>query len=188
MNGDLFIIANRDLRDFVESWLSAVEAEAPHRTEMAWLQEAQDSAEQIKWGDAILMTFVAPNVVGDAGSDEELILFAVLAAFRKRPPEGWSGFRQHVEQSFAYVHEIGEATAAQLLRQEVVDDANDDSEARRDMEWFFNWEAGNNPAAIAVRDQARARLAQRTIRAANALDPGGAAESWTTLLGGNSLG
>ena len=134
------------------------------------------------------MSFVAPNVVGDTGSDEQLLLFAVLAAFRKRPPEGWDSFRRHVEQAFAYVHEIGEAAAAQLLRQQVVDDAHDDSEARRDMEWFFNLEAGNNPAAIAVRDQARARLTQRTIRAANALDPGGAADSWTTLLGGTSLG
>jgi len=127
VNTGVYVVAGRDLRRFVAARLDQVQTADPTQHPIvSAVAEETDPKEQAFLGGAALMSFIGPRAWGEAGSDEELLLFAVLAVYTMRDDEPWEGYESRVQRAFEFMHEIGEVEAARRLRQEIVDKDKDD--------------------------------------------------------------
>ncbi|MFB6482383.1 hypothetical protein ACFCXF_33895 [Streptomyces virginiae] len=174
-----FVVAGQDIGRFVRRWLE--EVDSPENKSDSLLQHArrvEDPREQGFYGTAYVMSKIAPRVWGDQGSDDELLLFAVIAAYKQSKPRGWAGVRAYTEKAFAYMREVGEVEVARRLRAEVAREAGDQAVAAQKS---FHQRMGIAPlssSAQAAHDQEMAQGSHRDLRAANALDPQGATADW----------
>lgn len=169
MHTSLYMVADRDLGDFVTAWLD--ELEATQAAGPTMLDEARDGDEAATFGGAFIMMNIAPRVWGDKGTDDELLLFAVIYSYAlSRPADPWDGCAAYVRRAFAYVRHVGEAEAARTLRAEVAAKAAvvpDEAEKRM----LAHMGIAGDPARLAARQQRLAPGSQRDLRAAAALAP-----------------
>jgi hypothetical protein len=180
MNIGVYVVAGRDLRRFVAVWLDQVQtADSTQHPIVSAVAEEPDPKQQAFYGGVALMSFIGPRVWGEAGSDEELLLFAVLAVYGLRDDVPWEGYESRVQRAFEFMHEIGEIEAARRLRQEIVD--KDKDEEWQTITNLLRGTSHKDPAEIAVHEQEMAKATRRDLRAAAVLDPDGATTFWETL-------
>ena len=136
-----------DIDAFAKNWLEGLNDDG---AEMRSLVD-----EKPDMGPYFMMANIAPRGVDPSASTEELVLFAVLAAYQdvvhsgQRRERRWEGTTAHLDAAFNYANEIGRAgVAARLLKS-----------------------LDNDPARIAAHEQDMARILDRDIRAARLLDP-----------------
>ena len=185
MVDDLYTVAGTDLSAFVADWLALVEAESQNYTGAlpgalpGLLDDAVSQREGYQFGAMYLLSQVAPSVVGEKGSREQLLLYAVLATFQGARFPGvdlnhWEGVQVHVERAFTYMHQVGEAAAAQGLRASVAEAAQPDDGSenvlREFKERYWSTRTAGDRAA---HEQLMAEGSMRDLRAATALDPEG---------------
>lgn len=185
MTGELYTVAGKQFTGFVVCWLNELEQRVAV-SEPAMLREAAQAADPVErayYGAAFLMQNIAPQVLGDAGSDEELLLFAVIANYHNaRRAQDWQDCSAYVRDAFCYLHETGEREAARRLRQQVWDRATHatDDRAHRVLR-IMHRAMGDDPARMAAHDRSLARYSHRALRAASLLDPAGAEDPWRLL-------
>lgn len=128
-------------------------------------------ADRYFYGMAGLIALIGPRVWGEAGSREELLLFAALACYQERlgqhPDEAWPGSKAHVLRAFVHMRRIGEGAAANVLHRMVAQRATAYEGTRRFDEEF---RADKSPAQRAAHEQVMADGDRRNLRAAKALD------------------
>ncbi|MFE7092938.1 hypothetical protein [Streptomyces erythrochromogenes] len=174
-----FLVAGQDIGQFVARWLE--EFDSPKEKSDSLLQHAEQAADPQKQGfhgTAYVMSKIAPRVWGDQGSDDELLLFAVIAVYKQSKPQGWAGVRAYTERAFAYMRKVGEVEAARRLRAEVAREASDEGVAAEKSFLRRMGIAPLGPSAQAAHDQEMAQGSHRDLRAANALDPNGSTAGW----------
>ncbi|MCX4784297.1 hypothetical protein [Streptomyces sp. NBC_01264] len=176
MTGDetQFVVAGKDIGPFVLRWLA--EVDPLDNTSDSLLQHAvqeRDPRQQGFYGSAYVMSKIAPRVWGDQGTDDELLMFAVIATYKRSKPHGWEGVRAHTEQAFAYMRKVGEVEAARRLRAEVAKEASDEAVSAQKAFHQRMDISPLSPMAQAAHDQEMAQGSHRDLRAADALDPRG---------------
>lgn len=121
-----------------------------------------------------------------ATDDDDLRLYAVLAVYQAARfpganPAVWDGCVAHVRRAFEYANSIGRVEVARRLRQSVVDHG-----LRSDPPEFAELmrRSSKGPAADAAHERRMASILHRDIRAADLLDPEGAAHFDGLLLDG----
>lgn len=169
------VIAGRDITTFVSEWSAILASGGGEASGLYDLAVGDDVDSGYFYGSAFLMRNIAARACEPTASEEELLLFAVLAIFQGNnfpgvDPSHWDGVEAHLRSAFAYFKEIGEAEAARQLRMEVVNRS-----LREDPPLWK--ELKNNkpldPAREASHDQDMASIDQRSFRAAHLLDPEG---------------
>lgn len=152
--------------DFAKKWLEGLSDDG---AEMRSLVD-----EKPDMGPYFMMANIAPRGVDPSASAEELVLFAVLAAYQdavhssQRRERRWEGTTAHLEAAFNYAREIGRAgVAASLLKSVVRRGMDEDGLSRR----LTASALDNDPARIAAHEQDMAHILERDIRAARLLDP-----------------
>ena len=155
-----------DIDAFAKNWLEGLNDDG---AEMRSLVD-----EKPDMGPYFMMANIAPRGVDPSASTEELVLFAVLAAYQdvvhsgQRRERRWEGTTAHLDAAFNYANEIGRAgVAARLLKSVVRRGKDEDGLSRR----LTARSLDNDPARIAAHEQDMARILDRDIRAARLLDP-----------------
>lgn len=157
-----------DINEFAHEWLERLNGDD---ASMRGLMENARSGSEL--GPAFMMANIAPQVVSLEASAEELVLFAVLAAFQNarfpgRPRGSWENPAAHLDAAFAYANELGRSGVAKNLLSEVVRHGQD-SDGVSDR--LTASSLGNDVGRIAAHEQEMAHLLNREIRAAALLDP-----------------
>lgn len=155
-----------DIDTFARQWLEGLEHE--HATMRSFVDEHPDM------GPYFMMANFGRRAVEPEASAEELVLFAVLAAFQnaihsgRRREDPWEGTTAHLDAAFIHANEIGRAgVAASLLEFLVRRGKDEDGLSER----LTARSLGKDPARIAAHEQEMAHILDREIRAAKLLDP-----------------
>ncbi|MDP9988654.1 hypothetical protein J2S98_003842 [Arthrobacter oryzae] len=168
------VIAGRDITNFVSEWsavLTSGGGEARGLYDLAL--NGQDPG--YFYGSAFLMRNIAARAYEPTATEDELLLFAVLAVFQDDNfpgvnPDHWDGVEAHLTSAFAYFTELGEKEAARKLRMEVVNRS-----LREDPPLWKELKNSRplDPGKEALHEQDMASIDQRSFRAARLLDPDG---------------
>lgn len=124
MDSDLYVVAGTDLRSFVGSWLDEVDSANPDRYPLLALIAEEPEPNRAFFGVAYMLEHITPRLWSDAGSREELLLFAVLQVFGLDGHSPWQGCSRHVDLAFQHLRTIGEIEAARRLRENFFSRAN----------------------------------------------------------------
>jgi hypothetical protein len=184
---DLYRFAGYDLSAFVERWLHEIaEADPVVYPAARHLRGETSPKERASSIEMLTRQFIAPRVWGDAGTDEELVLFAVICYPRRRSRD-WAEPREFVREAFVRAHEIGPEEIARDLRDDVLRRSRPDVDDPGIIEYRESLRRSMNhdPARIAAHDQNMAQGDQRALRAARLLDPAGEEAFWQALLYGS---
>ncbi|MER5647301.1 hypothetical protein [Streptosporangium sp. NPDC002524] len=180
MDEELYTVAGKNLRPFVERYLEELDKADP----IAWpmvelIRNPETSEEDLSFfGPVWVAQPVNTRTWGHAGSNEEILLFAVLASFSARDLP-WGGSEDHMRKAFEHMRQIGEVEAARRLRAEVVTEATRERDRGDEMRnILLNESLRHDPGKLAAHDQEIAKNATRTLRAAAALDPDGGTDLW----------
>jgi hypothetical protein len=188
VSDDVYVVAGRDLQPFVERWIDEIErGDLVAYPFVATLRDATTSeADRAFAGEALARQFIAPRVWGDAGSDEELLLFAVICSYPLSGQPPWQGMRDFVRRAFVRFQEVGPTAIAHDLREDVLTLSGSpaDDPALAWLHEVRRQSMRGDPARMAAHDQAMARGGQRALRAARLLDPEGEEAFWAEFLGG----
>lgn len=167
------VIAGRDLTAFVSDWAAVLTSGGGEARELHDLALADDS--EYFYGSGFLMRNIAARACEPTATEDELLLFAVLAIFQGDDfpgvdPNRWEGVEAHLKSAFAYFKEIGEIEAARKLRMDVVKRS-----LREDPPLWKELKNSKplDPAREAFHEQDMASIDQRSFRAASLLDPEG---------------
>ncbi|CAM3309242.1 hypothetical protein PSET11_02474 [Arthrobacter ulcerisalmonis] len=168
------VIAGRDITAFVSEWSAMLTSGGGEARGLHDLALDGDEPGYF-YGSAFLMRNIAARAMEPTATEEELLLFAVLAVFQddKFPgvdPDHWDGIEAHLNTAFAHFNELGEKEAARKLRMEVVNRS-----LREDPPLWKELKNSRplDPAREALHDQDMASIDQRSFRAARLLDPEG---------------
>lgn len=181
-------VAGMSLTEFVEGWLRWVEADTEAKPNSLLRLAETDPIRRDRYGYGMhgLMALIAPRVWGDAGSLEDLLLYAVLACYQLHlgtsPTDDWPGPRAHVERAFEHIAAIGEVAAASALRASVAQRAGSNVDLP---DFVVRYWADRSLGDRAAHEQEMAKGDLRDLRAAEALDgtPGDPWESMPSVLG-----
>ena len=115
-----YILGHHDISAFTTRWLREVQtiADSPAGG-LAQLATTDTYGENAFYGQAFLMQHVGPRVVEGKGSDDELVLYAVLATYQQSgvvDGGSWPGFVAYVAEAFAYCEQLGERVVGEQLR------------------------------------------------------------------------
>lgn len=159
-----FTVGDLDVTQFVVSWLDGLD-----RNEL-FQRQAADSPDVAPF---FMMANITP-LVGrtDAGADE-LVLYAVLAAFQGanfpgRPESAWVGPAPHLDAAFAYANALGRTDVAKALLLPWVRRAFEEPDR---FDTFLRSRSLDDPGKTAAHEQEMADIRSRDIRAAAVLDP-----------------
>ncbi|KAA0962480.1 hypothetical protein FQ142_03930 [Microbacterium sp. ANT_H45B] len=125
-------------------------------------------------GPYFMISNIGPQAVEPDSSTDELVLYAVLAAFQNadfsgRHEEVWDSFEGHLDAAFHYANAIGRTGVARSLLAGVVRRATRESGGFSDQLTAASLK--NDPAQIAAHEQEMAHILDRDVRAAHLLDP-----------------
>lgn len=167
------VIAGRDITAFVSEWSTVLTSGGGEARGLYDLAFRKDSG--YFYGSAFLMRNIAARACQPAATEDEMLLFAVLAIFQGDDfpgvdPKLWEGVDAHLKSAFTYFEKVGAKEAARKLRMEVVQRS-----LREDPPVWKELKDSNplDPAQEALHDQDMASIDQRSFRAANLLDPEG---------------
>lgn len=168
-----YVIADRDIGPFVSEWADVLTSGGGESRGLWELAVDDDSG--YFYGSAFMMANIAARACEPTASEDELLLFAVLAVFQKDDfpgvdPKHWEGVDAHLNSAFRYFKDVGEREAARKLRIAVV------QRSLREVPPLWKElvdRKPRDPAREALHDQDMASIDQRSFRAANLLDPEG---------------
>lgn len=181
-----YTFAGANMTSFVHNWLAALDA--PEAVSSGLLDHAANdpiASDRYSYGESFMFANIGPQATKADASDDELRLFAVLAAFQKDGSPGavqtlWEGTATHVRRAFDHANRLTPAGVAQRLRQSVIDRAF--REDPPEYTAMINRSMNNDPARRAAHDRTMASILHREIRAANLIDPDGEADFDLQLL------
>jgi hypothetical protein len=167
------VIAGRDITPFVSEWSAVLTSGGGEARGLYDLAVSDDSG--YFYGSAFLMRNIAARATVPTATEDELLLFAVLAVFQMSDfPDvdhnHWEGVEAHLRSAFAYFKDIGETEAARKLRMDVV------NRSLREDPPLWKELKNSRPhdhAREALHDQDMASIDQRSFRASRLLDPEG---------------
>ncbi|WP_247040408.1 hypothetical protein [Arthrobacter rhizosphaerae] len=171
-DNDAYVIAGSDILPFVTDWAAVLIAGGGESRGL--LDHALDDSDY-SYGGYFMMGNIGSRATSPTATDAELLLFAVLSVFQMSDfpgvdPKRWEGVEAHLDYAFKYFREIGEKEAARRLREDVVRRSlREDPPIWREMKQSRS----RNPAREASHDQDMATIDQRSLRAAQLLDPEG---------------
>lgn len=174
---DHYVVAGVRLHAFVADWLTALESGGGQsRGLLEHARAAPDVHERYSYGATYVMANIASRATEATASDQELLLFAVLALYQDAghpgsDPTVWEGETIHVRRAFAHVAELGDREAARRLRAEVLRQSVRGRPA--EFEAMLQRSMNHDPARAAAHDQLMASIDSRSFRAAKLLDPRG---------------
>jgi hypothetical protein len=182
MAEDLYVVAGRNLLPATRELIERLAGDEPHL--VMWREEIASRLEEASWsGPTMVMQGIAPRVWGEAGRDDEALLFAVLATYGRISDDvPWAGTPEHLQNAFMHMRKVGEREAAKLLRADVRNRATREEHA--DVAYLRERSLGKDPAALAAHRRNLAQGDQRDLRAANLLHPLSEDELWTEFLSG----
>lgn len=174
--GDLYVVAGLDLRPSIDNWLGVLNAGEGESNGLLELAIAESDS---SYGAAFLMANIGPRAANPTASDEELLLFAVLSLFQEADFLGsfhsvWEGIDVHLTRAFVYFRKVGPKEAARRLRYTVLQGALED---HPEAYGAFKRRHSTSPSERAYWDRVRAAIDQRSMRAADILDPDGDLDS-----------
>ncbi|GGP84391.1 hypothetical protein ACWDY7_33065 [Streptomyces calvus] len=177
---DIYTVAGRNIRRLTAQWLSEIENPAPSRSTLLDYANHEDDPDRNFFGASYVMQNIAPRVWGEDGSDDELLLFAVIMSYGlARPEPEWKDCATYVKEAFEYVHGIGEKEAARRIRERVMREATRERDhADQMVEELRRSSLKNDPGRIAAHERELAKGNHRDLRAAKALDPDGEIDFW----------
>lgn len=167
---DQYVVAGRDLRAFVDDWLDGLETGGSMRglvDEAA--EQAESSDSRYFYSTSFLMANIGPEATSDDATDEQLLLYGVLAAYKSASKQGlframlWESRRAHVDQAFQHVRSIGDTETARALVHSLIQQTM--------------WEPGpdgfqrQQGAKAAAHAQKMSEIEQRDLRASALFDP-----------------
>jgi hypothetical protein len=167
----LYVVAGTDLRAHADRWLAEIAEGDPREHPLLRHLADPDDEDQTFAGSMYMRSRIAPDLVGERGSREDLLLFAVVTAYSVSPDESqrpFPGYRAHLEFLLRRFHDLGEVEVARRLRQMGDERVN---RARS---------TGDGAIEAARRAQEWGVFLRRELRAAEALDPGG--DPWEQMV------
>lgn len=125
-------------------------------------------------GPYFAMSNIAPQAVDPNSSTDELVLYAVLAAFQNAdfpglPQKARDDVESYVDAAFRYANTIGRTGVARLLLAGVVRRGR--GEGGELSNRLTTASLKHDPARIAAHEQEMAHILDRDVRAAHLLDP-----------------
>ena len=162
-----YCIADLDVTGFTTDWLLTLDRDdAPARSLLDYVGEGYD------YGAHFMMANIGPRATEPVASDEELILYAALAAFQNDEFPGraqWEGATNHLVAVFSHANHLGRTGVALNLLQSLAE------RGRRDPSAFLRQlrtrAQEDDPAKLAEHDRDMAQILSRDVRAAQLLDP-----------------
>ncbi|WP_025104797.1 hypothetical protein [Microbacterium paraoxydans] len=164
-----FVLDDLDVSGFADRWLAWVEGpDAKGRSTLLRRQPAS-----FAMGSAFMMANIAPQAAVADSTDEELILYAVLAAFQNAGFPGqtgpWPEARTHLELAFAHARQLGRSGVARNLLRDVAA-ASRRTPDELDKQLLAK-SLGGDASKLAEHDAEMASIRNRDVRAAALLDP-----------------
>lgn len=156
-----------DVTPFASQWLAGLERSgASARSLLDHVDEWYD------FGAYFMMANIGPRAGDDDASDDELVLYAVLAAFEiHRSPDRvvWNGTLSHLDAAFEFANKLGRrGVAVTLLRDLAERSRRAEPEGMREIRAHS---ASRDPARLANHDRDTAGILARSVRAATVIDP-----------------
>lgn len=156
-----------DVDTFARDWLARLDEEGANSRGLL-----EFAAGDYAFGSYYMMSNIGPAAVAPTASREQLVLFAVLAAYQSADFPGagvWSGESNHLDIAFAFANELGRTGVARMLLEGVAGRSDRETAPLRDR--LLNHSLGHDPARLAAHDREIAHILDRDIRAARLLDP-----------------
>lgn len=161
-----FHLEDIDVDRFARQWLEGLDSDTA---------SSRGLLDYKGMGPYFMMSNIGPRAVEPDSSADELVLYAVLAAFQNadfpgRNEEAWDSAEGHLDAAFRYANSIGRTGVSRSLLAVAVRRATRERGGFSDQLTAASLK--NDAAQIAAHEQEMAHILDRDVRAAYLLDPG----------------